>query len=244
MERSPSWPAARMAVRVGKTLHLGCLVEVQQIAVLPSQPDVVYLSVLYYSAHTGTVLKSTDSGETWTTLVLPVGGADFQLLIDPENPQRLFASGLNGILRSLDGGETWQQISNQWMTGYFALAFSGGSLFAISKTGYETSVYRTDDGGEIWWSSVTPLPAGAYMLQPDPTLPGNLWAGLFGYGVYHTANGGGSWVEQNSGISTIASNSVSGGIAKQPKCYLRDIKSDPILVYTGPWMVAKAGDCR
>ena len=188
-----------------ENFNLGCLVEVQQIAVLPSQPDVVYLSVLYYSAHTGTVLKSTDSGETWTTLVLPVGGADFQLLIDPENPQRLFASGLNGILGSLDGGETWQQISNQWMTGYFALAFSGGSLFAISKTGYETSVYRTDDGGEIWWSSVTPLPAGAYMLQPDPTLPGNLWAGLFGYGVYHTANGGGSWVEQNSGISTIAS---------------------------------------
>ena len=184
---------------------LGCLVEVQQIAVLPSQPEVVYLSVLYYSAHTGTVLKSTDSGDTWTTLILPAGGADFQLLIDPEDPQRLFASGLNGILRSPDSGETWQEISNQWMSGFFALAFSGGSLFAISKTVYETSVYRTDDGGETWWSSVTPLPAGAYVLQPDPTLPGNLWVGLLGYGVYHTANGGGSWVEQNSGISTMAS---------------------------------------
>ena len=117
-----------------QSYSLGCLVEVQQIAVLPSQPDVVYLSVLYYSAHTGTVLKSTDGGETWTTLVLPVGGADFQLLIDPENPQRLFASGLNGILGSLDGGETWQQISKKSMSGYFTLAFSGGSLFAVPKT--------------------------------------------------------------------------------------------------------------
>ena len=38
-----------------QSYSLGCLIKVQQIAVLPAEPDVVYLSVLYYSAHTGTV---------------------------------------------------------------------------------------------------------------------------------------------------------------------------------------------
>ena len=187
-----------------QSYSLGCLIEVQQIAVLPAQPDVVYLSVLYYSAHTGTVLKSTDGGETWNTLVLPVGGADFQLLIDPGNPQKLFASGLNGILGSLDGGVTWLEISKKSMAGYFTMAFSGGSLFAVPKTMNKSPVYRTEDDGETWWESLGLLPAGAYVIQPNSTLPGNLWAGLFGYGVYHTFNSGGSWIKKNSGISTEA----------------------------------------
>ena len=185
-----------------QSYSLGCLVEVQQIAVLPSQPEVVYLSVLYYSAHTGTVLKSTDGGETWNTLVLPVGGADFQLLIDPDNSQILYASGVYGILKSMDGGETWEQISNKTMGIYHRLALSGGSLYAVEATMSKAPVYRSDDGGASWWVSMTLLPAGTNQLIAEPAQAGRLWAGLLNHGIYWTENGGSSWVEQNSGIQS------------------------------------------
>ena len=45
------------------TFPLGCLMDVEQIAVLPSQPDVVYLSVLHYAAPSSTLLKSMMVGK-------------------------------------------------------------------------------------------------------------------------------------------------------------------------------------
>ena len=78
--------------------------------------------------------------------------AVFQLLIDPDNPQMLFASIPYGIIASLNGGETWQGISNEQMAGFFHLALSGGSLYAADRIkDNKTSFYRTDDGGETWW---------------------------------------------------------------------------------------------
>ena len=150
-------------------------------------------------------MKSTDDGETWNTLVLPVGGADFQLLIDPGNPQRLFASGLNGILgrvwAAAKPGSTIQKIYVR----IFYPGILGRSLFAVPKTMKNhqciVRMMAVRTGGE----SLGLLQAGACVIQPDSTQPGNLWAGLFGYGVYLTFNSGGSWIKKNSGISTEAS---------------------------------------
>ena len=188
------------------TFPLGYLMDVEQIAVLPSQPDVVYLSVLHYAAPSSTLLKSMDGGQTWASFPMPdTLPAVFQLLIDPDNPQRLFASIPYGIIASLDGGETWQVISNEQMAGFFHLALSGGSLYAAYNLyDNKTSLYRTDDGGETWWESLTLLPEGAQTLQADPVQAGRLWAGLLGYGIFLTNNGGGNWTEWNSGISSQA----------------------------------------
>ena len=60
----------------------------------------------------------------------------------------------------------------------------------------------------------------------------------------YTANGGGSWIEQNSGISTEASIRYSGSIAKATEMLSMRLCIDPILVYTAPWMAAKPGDRR
>jgi photosystem II stability/assembly factor-like uncharacterized protein len=189
-----------------QTFPLGCLMEVEQIAVLPAQPDVVYLSVLHYAAPSSTLLKSMDGGQTWASFPMPDDlPAVFQLLVDPDNPQRLFASIPYGIIASLNGGETWQWISSEWMGGIFHLALSGGSLYAVDKIyDSKTSLYRTDDGGETWWSSLSLLPEGAQTLQADPAQADRLWAGLIGYGIFLTNNGGGNWTERNSGINSQA----------------------------------------
>ncbi len=185
-----------------QSVSLGCLFQLEQIAVLPSQPDVIYLSVFQSGAPAGTLLKSINGGQTWSTITLPLEGAYSALLIDPTTPQKLFASGVYGVLRSLDSGETWEQVSTKMMGEFFRLALSGGSLYAVEATMSRTPVYRSDDGGATWWASQNLLPAGTTALQADPSQPGRLWAGLLSYGIYLSEDGGGSWSQRNAGIQT------------------------------------------
>ena len=76
-----------------QSVTLGCLYKLEQIAVLPSQPDVIYLSALKSKVYMGMLLKSTDGGQTWNTFTLPFEGAYSALVIDPSDPQRLYSSG-------------------------------------------------------------------------------------------------------------------------------------------------------
>src|ERR1019366_315540 len=63
------------------------------------------------------IYKSTDAGKTWTHLGLRDGQQISAMVIDPRNPNHLFAAVLGhpygpneerGVYRSTDGGATWQ----------------------------------------------------------------------------------------------------------------------------------------
>ena len=204
---------------------LGCLDEIEQIAVLPSERDMIYLSVLKPGAPGGNLLKSIDGGLTWVTFTLPFDGAVSALLIDPNNSQILYASGVYGILKSMDGGETWKQISNKNMGIYHRLALSGGSLYAVEATTSKTPVYRSDDGGASWWVSMSLLPAGTARLIADPSQSGRLWAGLINYGIYLTENGGSAWVERNDGIQSPTSINTLAVSPSNPEVFYAAVEA-------------------
>lgn len=94
------------------------------IAVAASDPKIVYvasgegLQRPDLSIGNG-IYKSTDAGKTWTHLGLRDGQQIPALVIDPRDPNRLFAAVLGhpfganserGIFRSTDGGTTWQKV--------------------------------------------------------------------------------------------------------------------------------------
>jgi len=93
------------------------------IAVAPSDPNIVYvasgegLQRPDLSVGDG-IYKSIDAGKTWSHLGLRDGQQIPALVIDPRNPNRLFAAVLGhpyganeerGVYRSNDGGATWQK---------------------------------------------------------------------------------------------------------------------------------------
>lgn len=95
---------------------------VHDIAINPDDPDTVYIATgrngrktttIYYGVG---VWKSIDGGETWNPTGLTTRASQRymtrNLLIDPNDPQTIYASRLDRLIRSKDGGATWDTLKN------------------------------------------------------------------------------------------------------------------------------------
>lgn len=101
--------------------------------------------------------KSTDGGETWEHLQSTIPDQPFgsgrsiwssvnEIAIDPNNPQRIFAATMNGLMESTDGGQSWTRKTNGLRPNiYLEVQFSddGNTLFAATQR----SLFRSSDGG-------------------------------------------------------------------------------------------------
>ena len=94
------------------------------LAIAPSNPNVIYVGT-GDSAPRNTVLtgagmyKSTDGGKTWQFIGLGDTHIITWILIDPANPDIVYAAALGhlfapnadrGVFKSTDGGRTWKKI--------------------------------------------------------------------------------------------------------------------------------------
>ena len=160
--------------------------QIARIVTHPRSPDTVYVAAagnLWASTGDRGVFKTTDGGKSWQKLAggLPddpkIGATD--LVIDPENPQVLYAafyqrerlpwrfnggSANGGIFKTTDGGKTWVKLTHglpAGATGRIGLDIyrkNPKTLMAIveAAAGSEdlatpgSGIYRSDDGGETW----------------------------------------------------------------------------------------------
>lgn len=98
-----SHDAGRTWNMVAQDQPLGC-----QLSVDPLHPEIVYV--------TGeNSAKSTDGGITWTRLKI---SSRIPFVIDPLNPQIIYAGTSDGVLMSNDGGNTWGTL-NEGLTSLY-----------------------------------------------------------------------------------------------------------------------------
>jgi photosystem II stability/assembly factor-like uncharacterized protein len=102
----------------------------------------------------GTIIKSADTANSWTTLNTGVSTHLTDLI--QVNNNTLYACGSNGVLiKSTDAGATWQSITTGIATPIHSV------YFLDSLTGFIGSdngiLKRTHDGGITW--SAFPLPS-------------------------------------------------------------------------------------
>ncbi len=98
-------------------------VSISKIVVDPVHPSNVYLATAYSgendTSYAFGVYRSSDAGVTWTPVLQPAAADAFSdLLIDPVNPQTLYAAAgdpfgttANGIYKTTDQGAHWTLLS-------------------------------------------------------------------------------------------------------------------------------------
>ncbi len=127
------------------------------------------------------VFKTTDGGETWTNTLSSgeyTGATD--LVIDPSNPDRLYAA--------------------MWQHHRTVASYVGG--------GPESGLWKSDDGGETWTELKSGLPEGnmgKIGLAISPMQPDVLYAAieldLREGGVWKSVNRGASWEKMSDTVS-------------------------------------------
>ena len=165
------------------------------LAVAPSNPNVIYVGsgegLRRPDLSTGDgIYKSTDAGNTWQHLGLRDGQQVANILIDPQDPNRVFVAVLGhpygpnserGVFRSTDGGETWQKILyKDDDIGAADLAFDPKNPLIIYTDlwssrrppwttgnpleGHSGGLFKSTDGGETWHPLTKGLPTNAQGL--------------------------------------------------------------------------------
>ncbi len=76
----------------------------QTIVISPTDPSTVYL--VFNSA----VMKSTNGGQSFTTLTTFPNPQQYELAIDPRNPSTLYAAAFNVVYQSTNSGATWSSL--------------------------------------------------------------------------------------------------------------------------------------
>ena len=158
------------------------------IAVAPSNPDILYvgsgegLQRPDLSVGDG-LYKSSDGGKTWRHLGLRDGQQIPAILVDPDNPDRLFVAVLGhpygpnserGVFRSTDGGQSFQKVLyKNDRTGAIDLAFDPTdprTVYAVlwqaqqgpwengAFTGPNSGLFKSTDGGDTWTELTGGLP--------------------------------------------------------------------------------------
>jgi photosystem II stability/assembly factor-like uncharacterized protein len=148
------------------------------LAVDPRNPSIVY-------AATGTLYRSTDSGETWTALF---GSGLTTVALDPANPSAVYAGGTQ-LARSTDGGRTWQTTLDNPGLAVDGLAVVPGSPSTVLAAS-DFQLLRSADGGRTW-SSVF-INDRISSVVADPGTPRTAYY-VGGAGLYKSTDGGKSW---------------------------------------------------
>jgi photosystem II stability/assembly factor-like uncharacterized protein len=198
---------------------------VSSIALSPSNPNIMFIGTgevggYYRAGQIGTpgasstygmgVLKSTDGGVTWSVTGLvwtfPQITAVQKVLLNPQNPNTIYAATTEGAFKSVDAGATWTKAHDALMAMDIVINPADTSIlyatYGQSNSTVNPGLYKTTNAGVTWTLLSGGLPTSNYgraSLAISPINPQVLYAGIANarssqlLGLYRTTDGGSHW---------------------------------------------------
>lgn len=198
-----------------RILHVNDSTGVIDIAMDPSNPDVMYVamwqayrtpwSMSSGGVHSG-LFKTTDAGTTWTRLTgtaqgLPSGViGKIGVAVSPAKPSRVWAMiehDSGGVYRSDDAGATWSYINrdrNLRQRAWYYTQIVADPKDTNVVYGLNVSFYRSRDGGKTFAQSIRVPHGDNHDLWISPSNPNRMVEGNDG-GATVTTNGGRTWTD-------------------------------------------------
>lgn len=182
---------------------------VHSIAILPSNPRVLYLGGHYH------LYKSTDGGRTWQPLLKQMM---ISMALDPVKPSIMYGvTNTSGVLKSTDAGERWKPSGS-------GIPHGEATGIAIDPTGhvviaYGSGVFRSTDGGLHWSHDL----AGTSVVSLAQGTNGTAYAAS-GNGLYVSHDAGVHWKMVSSigtqpVIQVVAAHSVAYAVTATVPVY-------------------------
>lgn len=145
----------------------------------------------------GLVMKTTNSGSTWTTnTTIPENLFDVSFA-DATNG---WISGENGyIARTTDGGTNWLQLTTGTGEDIFSVYFvNANEGWAVGTVDTSATILHSTNAGTNWTKQSSGLNSQLYSVFFINNLTG--WAVGTGGKIIATTNGGTTWAQQTSGV--------------------------------------------
>jgi hypothetical protein len=203
-------------------------------------------NILYLGSASGGLWKSTDDGQSWTSIFDTAGTQTIgAIALDPQDPQTIWVGtgesvvgscedyfGI-GLLRSTDGGRSWEpKNGSSGLTLENLAAISSiivdpndsqrlivGGTFRDCQNGQkEGGIYITGNAGERWSKR---LSGQVTEIVQDPINTKVLWAGVANSGVYKSPDNGNTWsLQKASSLPTESVGRVEVTIAPSNSDYV------------------------
>lgn len=189
----------------------------------PTNPN-----ILYAEAQFGNLVKSTDGGQTWRTILRGIDGREPRnwstpVIMAPHDPRVLYY-GTHSVYKTWSGGELWHKISpkltstpNGSRLGTITTIAPAPSDTAVIYVGLDDGhVWVTDDGGANWRDISEGLPVRwVTRLRVDPRDAGTAYITFSGLKwnspqphVFRTDDMGASWIDISAGLPDAPVNSL------------------------------------
>ncbi|MBK9542805.1 MAG: T9SS type A sorting domain-containing protein [Bacteroidetes bacterium] len=170
---------------------------------------------VFVSAQNGYLQHSTDGGASFNYISPSSGAWITPYIIDPINPQTLYA-GFFDVQKTTDAGASWNSISSSisFVDNVIALAISRSDNNVIYAASLGT-IFRTDNGGVSWDDITAGLPVascGITYIAVCDTNPHKVWVSFTGYTdgekVYSSIDGGANWTNVSGTLPNIPVNCI------------------------------------
>lgn len=162
---------------------------------------------LFAGTDTGSILVSTDDGDSWTPASGDLGNNMVYALVVSDTD--LFAAiGGQGVFRSSDDGSTWAPVNTGLTTGWiFSLGVSGTNILAGGEGG---RICLSTNNGDSWVGVSTGWTTAD--VKGFVQSGNNLLAGSYGEGIILSIDSGVSWIQADTGLTKPCVNclAVSG----------------------------------
>ena len=164
----------------------------------PSHPDTIY------TMSGSSFMRSTDFGDTWTTITSSVGCATpCDIEVFPNSSVILIGDNGTGIFRSTDYGQTWAQVhSTTGEIPTIAVDFQTAGVAWATRWGGSGGLLKSTDYGATWQLLSYFGGQNMWGVHVHPENSDYVIAGRYSGGVmYITHDGGSNWEFASTGSS-------------------------------------------
>ncbi len=199
---------------------------VSKIEVNPASPNVLLVGAEVYRAGNvyedwNAILRSSDRGQTWTTLVAghyhAIFGSAQSMAMCPAKPGYVYLAGvghnLNGVAyRTANGGSSWTDITPPLGDMPGEIRVDAANPLRVFMTAYSAtgrySIYGSLNGGGTWTRADSTDPRSVLLVPPNA--PGVVEAAQVAY--FRSINNGSTWTRVGTAPFAVVDLDVANGV--------------------------------